>query len=67
MSGVYKKVTLIGTSDESYELAIKNALHRAEETIENLEWFEVDELRGGIGDAGKIEYQAVIEAAFKLK
>ena len=67
MAGVYKKVTLIGTSDESYELAIKNALHRAEETIENLEWFEVDEFRGGIGDGGQVEYQAVIEAAFKLK
>jgi len=67
MSGVYKKITLIGTSTESYEEAIKNALNRAEETIENLDWFEVDEFRGGISEGGKVEYQAVIEAAFKLK
>ncbi|MBS1270887.1 MAG: Dodecin [Candidatus Marinimicrobia bacterium] len=67
MAGVYKKITLIGTSTESYEVAIKNALHRAEETIENLDWYEVDEFRGGISDSGDVEYQAVIDAAFKLK
>lgn len=67
MSAVYKKITLIGTSSESYEEAIKTALKRAETTIENLEWFEVDELRGGLSDNNTVEFQAVVKAAFKLK
>ncbi len=67
MSAVYKKITLIGTSTNSYEEAIKNALHRAGETIENLNWFEVDELRGGLAENHTIEFQAVVKAAFKLK
>jgi len=67
MGDVYKKITLIGTSSESYEDAISTAIHRAEETLEDLKWFEVDELRGGISDDGDIEFQAVIVAAFHLK
>ncbi len=67
MSGVYKKITLVGTSTESYESAVKAAIHRAEETLEDLQWFEVRELRGGIDSHGDIEFQSVIEAAFKLK
>jgi len=67
MSDVYKKITLIGTSKESYEKAINQAIHRAEETIQDLQWFEVDEFRGGIDEKGVVEYQAVINAAFKLK
>lgn len=67
MSGVYKKITLVGTSDETYERAIKNAIDRAEDSLEDLQWFEVDELRGGINKDGSLEYQAVIQAAFELK
>jgi len=67
MSDVYKKITLIGTSKESYEQAINQAIHRAEETIQDLQSFEVDEFRGGIDEKGAVEYQAVINAAFKLK
>lgn len=67
MSAVYKKITLVGTSTKNYEDAIKSALDRAEETIENLEWFEVDELRGGLAENNSIEFQAVVKAAFKLK
>lgn len=67
MSKVYKKITLVGASTESYEEAIRAAISRAEETIEELQWYEVDELRGGISDDGDIEFQAVIVAAFHLK
>ncbi len=67
MSGVYKKITLVGTSQESYEDAIERAIHRAEETLKNLQWFEVEEFRGGIDDEGNIEYQAILNAAFRLR
>ncbi|MCF7804634.1 MAG: dodecin family protein [Candidatus Marinimicrobia bacterium] len=67
MSGVYKKINLVGTSTDSYEEAIATAINRAEQTLNDLEWFEVEEFRGGISADGDLEYQAVIRAAFKLK
>ena len=38
---VYKKVRLIGTSDESFDDAANDAIDRAEETLQNVKWAEV--------------------------
>ena len=38
---VYKKIELVGTSPNSIEEAIENAVSRAAETVHNLRWFEV--------------------------
>jgi flavin-binding protein dodecin len=43
---VYKKVELIGSSKTSVTDAIEKALSRASKTMRNLEWFEVDQIRG---------------------
>ena len=40
---VYKKVRLIGTSDESFDDAANDAIDRAEETLQNVKWAEVVE------------------------
>ena len=57
----YKKVEVIGISSAGIEDAIQQAL-------EKLSWFEVQEVRGHIGDDGKVnEYQVVIKVAFELK
>jgi flavin-binding protein dodecin len=64
----YKKVEIIGTSNLSIEDAIQQAISRAQKSLEQLSWFEVQEVRGHIGDDGKIsEYQAIIKVAFELK
>ena len=48
MSNTYKMVTLIGTSPESYEAAIDNALTDASVSLRNISWFEVVEMRGSV-------------------
>jgi flavin-binding protein dodecin len=63
---VYKKINVIGCSSASYEEAIKAALAKAGESLHNLSWFEVKELRGGLGGDGEVEWQATIEVAFKV-
>lgn len=64
----YKKVEVIGVSSEGIEGAIQQAVSRAQQSLDKLSWFEVQELRGHIGDDGKVnEYQAVIKVAFELK
>lgn len=64
---VYKKVEVIGTSTQSVEDAIQQAVNRAKESLERLSWFEVQEVRGHINDDGKVaEYQVVLKIAFEL-
>jgi len=40
---VFKKITLIGTSEESFDAAADEAIDRAEDTLENVYWVEVEE------------------------
>mgnify|MGYP001104983353 CR=1 FL=1 len=65
-SKVFKKINVTGCSSESFEKAIETAIEKASESLRNLSWFEVRELRGGLGSDGQIEWQANIEVAFKL-
>lgn len=63
---VFKKISVIGCSTESYEQAVKFGLAKASDSLRGLSWFEVKELRGGIGADGNIEWQATLEVGFKL-
>lgn len=64
---VYKKIEVIGVSSASVEGAIQAAVGRAHESLERVSWFEVQEVRGHIGNDGKIsEYQVVLKIAFQL-
>ena len=67
MSGTFKLVALVGTSPDSYEQAIKNAIRDASASLRNLSWFEVTELRGRIADGTVAEFQAKLQAGFKVE
>ncbi|KGQ21396.1 dodecin [Thermus filiformis] len=67
MEKVYKKVELVGSSPESIEAAIQEALRRAAKTLRHLDWFEVQEVRGLIGENGVKEYQVVLKVGFRLE
>jgi len=64
---VFKKITLIGTSPESFEDATDDALDRAEQTLENVHWIEVDELGVEVASVENREYQAEVTVAFELE
>ncbi len=64
---VFKKITLIGTSTESFEAATDDAIDRAEQTIQNVHWIEVDELGVEIASVDDREYQAEVTVAFELE
>jgi flavin-binding protein dodecin len=61
----YKLIELVGTSTKSYEDAINEAIDKAKESLEDLSWFEVVEMRGGIQEGG-LEFQAKLRVAFKV-
>jgi flavin-binding protein dodecin len=64
---VYKVIDLVGSSEKSIEDAINNAVTRAAETVRNLRWFEVAQVRGQI-ENGKVHYyQAVLKVGFTME
>jgi dodecin len=63
----YKKLELVGSSAESIEGAVANALARAQRTIRNMRWFEVIETRGHIENGRIDHWQVTIKVGFTLE
>jgi flavin-binding protein dodecin len=63
---IYKKINLTGTSMVSIEDAVNNAIVKANETVRNLRWFEVSEVRGSISDDLEVQWQVTVELGFGL-
>jgi hypothetical protein len=65
--GTYKLIELVGTSKESFEDAVNNAVKEAAKTIKYLSWLEVVEQRGHITDGKVSEYQVKVKLSFKIQ
>jgi len=63
---VFKKIELIGTSSESIEDAVEDAVDRAESTLDNVQWVEVEDIGVEIASVEGREYQAEVRVAFEL-
>jgi flavin-binding protein dodecin len=64
---VYKTIEITGSSHAGPEEAIRLAIEKAAQTVHNLRWFKVTEMRGNI-DKGKIEYwQVTLDLGFTLE
>jgi hypothetical protein len=63
---VYKKIELTGSSTESMEDAVRHAVSRAGETLDNLRWFEVVETRGHIENNQVAHWQVTVKIGFTL-
>lgn len=64
---VHKKITLIGSSSESFDAAADDAIDRAEDTLDNVKWAEVQEFGVELASVDDREYQAEVEVAFELQ
>jgi hypothetical protein len=64
---VYSISEVVGVSSDSVEQAVRNALKRADETLRNLDWFQVSEIRGTIDGADVREFQVALKIGFKLE
>jgi flavin-binding protein dodecin len=66
MNDVYKLIEVVGTSKNSYEEAIQNAITKASETLKAISWFQVVEQRGAVKDGKILEFQVILKVGFKL-
>jgi len=64
---IYKKIELVGSSPESFDAAVKNAIARAGETIRNMRWFEVIDTRGHIEEGKVNHWQVTLKVGFTLE
>ena len=63
---IYKKVEIVGTSPDSIEEAVNNALAKASKSIHNMRWFEVKEVRGNIDKDHVDHWQVTMLVGFTL-
>ena len=63
----YRVTEIVGTSPESVDAAIRNAIRRAGQTLRHLDWFEVTEVRGQIVDGEVGNYQVGLKVGFRLE
>ena len=64
---VYRVTEIVGTSTSSLDDAIRNGVSRANETLRNLDWFEVTEIRGHLADGAVGHFQATMKVGFRLE
>ena len=66
-SHVYKQIELTGSSPQSIEDAISNAIAKAAETVRNIQWFNVIETRGHVIDGKVAHWQVTIKLGFTME
>lgn len=62
----YGLTEVVGTSREGIDQAIKNAVGRAAQTIDHLDWFEVTGIRGYIRNGDVDHFQVTVKIGSRL-
>ena len=64
----YAITHVVGTSPESVHQAIRNGIKTVSKTVRNVDWFEVDEIRGYVGGGDDVEYfQVTMKVGFRYE
>jgi len=63
----YSISEIVGTSTEGVDDAVRNGIAKASQTLRNLDWFEVKEIRGHLEDGKVADWQVTIKLGFRLE
>jgi flavin-binding protein dodecin len=64
---VYRVIEIVGSSPDGVDAAIRNGIARAEQTMRELEWFEVQQIRGHLADGSVAHFQVTLKVGFRLE
>jgi dodecin len=62
----YTIVDVVGVSEDSVHQAVRNALTKAGQTLRNIDWFEVKNIRGGLV-SGRAVFQVEVKIGFRME
>ena len=63
---IYRVAEIVGTSPDGVDAAIRNAVGRASQTLRNMDWFEMTEIRGHLADGQVADWQVTVKIGFRL-
>ena len=64
---VYRLSEIVGSSPTSVDDAIRTGVRKAAETIRNIDWFEVQEIRGQVADGEVAHVQVAMKVGFRVE
>jgi flavin-binding protein dodecin len=67
MDHTYKITEIVGSSAEGVDAAIRSGIKRASATLRGLDWFEVTDIRGALGDGDIAWFQVTMKVGFRLE
>lgn len=62
----YKKMEIVGSSSVGIDDAINNAVEKASQSVHNMRWFEMQEVRGHIEEGKVAHWQVTVKIGFTL-
>ena len=63
----YKLVELVGSSPDSTDEAIRNAIRKASATVKHIDWFQVIETRGHVQEGKVPHFQVTLKVGFRIE
>ncbi|MCM3301361.1 dodecin [Streptomyces pseudogriseolus] len=63
----YRVTEIVGTSPNGVDEAVRNGIERASQTLRNLDWFEVTQVRGHVEEGRIAHYQVGLKVGFRLE
>jgi dodecin len=66
MDNVYKTIEITGSSKTSIEDAVQQAVKRTGESVHNLRWFQVGDIRGHLNNDKIDHWQVTVKIGFTL-
>ena len=63
----YRVTEIYGTSPDGVDQAIRNGIERASQTLRNLDWFEVTQVRGQLDEGRIAHWQVGLKLGFRLE
>ena len=64
---VYRLSEIVGSSEMGVDDAIRTAVRRAGQTVRNVEWFQMEEIRGQVVDGEVAHFQVTLKVGFRVE
>jgi flavin-binding protein dodecin len=63
----YRVIEIVGTSPDGIDAAIRSGLDRATLTTRNIDWFEVQSVRGHVSEGSVAHVQVTMKVGFRIE